>query len=749
MELADLFRLIEERQEVPPPPPIFACEQVGPDFWRQHFDTASGQEAWQRLYHHATDRDRPQAVITADAWERLLEQEKLRRALRLWSFDHGQNGARPAAERDPMRAAERSACTGDLWHWLNHHGWIETPHARKASARVAPLVYFPGQAALLWWLRDGVRQGRETGRTCYRHLLKSRKVTASWSACLLLVHSFLFERAFSAKLGSITGTEADDKTTYSLLGKLRFIVDRQPDFLLPDYPPEVRRREDAYQDPQYKILNRANGSRIAGETMTANFGRSGRDVVLWQDESASVQPSIQAANRAGRTSVAVCEWSTSTPRGRGNQFHLDWTSAADEDRLTLRWAMDPRLDDEWFESLRIGHGGTLTHDQQAQEYGCSFAGVSGLRIWNLDRSIVGYGDDTPEWLEVADAARRHWTVCGGMDFGEGPSATVYLHAILDWEAGQEHEEFGRLPRLWFNQEVFGYRVQPYEMAQMIHGVAREHNGPWAVYGDPAGKRAQLHQVSWESDLRAHGVPLYCLAENPFAQRYYIDKVLDLVNEMLDLGLIRVHESRCPVLLEAMEGWEWDVPSGLRIEQVNRSSIKWKKNGFSHFCEAAWYAVMGAIHYNQPQPPRDPDRDLFRDWPGESSSFKGFFGHEPDLSGFEDLLSRGASSSWRRRKAVGQSPPLGVGSPGWSCGSTFALPERHLASLLGVRLWRLGTARRPGACRGSHFGKLRMPDACIKMECFNSQNVRLNRSREASIQWQWLQRDFECMSTGEG
>ncbi|MEM7518214.1 MAG: hypothetical protein AAF368_14990, partial [Planctomycetota bacterium] len=305
-------------------------------------------------------------MITSKAWEHLLEKEKLRRASRLWSLDHEADGsARSEAERAPVHSAELTACAGDLWHWLNQHAWIETPHASEAGSRVAPLVYFPGQAALIWWLRDGIRIGRDTGTTCYRHLLKSRRVTASWSACLLLAHSLLFERSFSAKLGSITGTEADDKTTYSLLGKLRFIVDHQPAFLLPDFPSDVRRREDAYQDPQYKLLNRTNGSRIAGETMTPNFGRSGRDVVLWQDESASVHPSIQASSRAGRTSVAICEWRTSTPRGRGNQFHLDWTSAEEQDRLQLRWTMDPRLDDRWYEGLLIGQGGTLTRDQRA------------------------------------------------------------------------------------------------------------------------------------------------------------------------------------------------------------------------------------------------------------------------------------------------------------------------------------------------------------------------------------------------
>ena len=641
MELADLFQLIEERREVPPAPPIFGWEKVGEDFWREHFQTETGAEAWQRLYRHATDRERPEAVITAEAWEKLLKLEKLRRAERLWSFDHASNGShRQEADRQQLRTAELAACAGNLWHWLSQHAWIETPHAREASSRVAPLVYFPGQAALIWWLRDGVRVGRMTGTTCFRHLLKSRKVTASWSACLLLVHSFLFEQSFSAKLGSITGTEADDKTTYSLLGKLRFVIDHQPDFLLPDFPSDVRRRDDAYQDPQYKLLNLTNGSRIAGETMTPNFGRSGRDVVLWQDESASVQASIQAASRAGRTSVAVCEWSTSTPRGRGNQFHLDWTSASNDDRLVLRWAMDPRLDDNWYQGLLIGHGGQLTRDQRAQEYSCSFAGVSGLRIWEIDRSIVCYDESTAEWAEIENKARTHWTVCGGMDFGEGPSATVYLHAILDWDAGTDHGEFGRLPRLWFDREVFGYRVQPYEMAQMIKGVVHEHRGPWGVYGDPAGKRLQLHQVSWESDLRAHGVPLSCLPENPFAQRYYIDKALDLFNEMLSLGLIRVHEGRCPVLLEAMEGWEWDVPSGLRIEQVNRESIKWKKNGFSHFCEAAWYTVMAAIRHHQPRiRDRSDDGNPLDRLPG--SSLRGIFGG--DL--YDDLSFEGLFTGW--------------------------------------------------------------------------------------------------------
>ena len=104
MELTDLFRLIEQRREVPPAPPIFAWEKVGEDFWREHFQTSTGAEAWQLLYGHATEHERPEAVITAEAWEKLLEQEKLRRAERLWSFDHATDGShRNGAGRKQLR----------------------------------------------------------------------------------------------------------------------------------------------------------------------------------------------------------------------------------------------------------------------------------------------------------------------------------------------------------------------------------------------------------------------------------------------------------------------------------------------------------------------------------------------------------------------------------------------------------------------------------------------------------------------
>ena len=66
---------------------------------------------------------------------------------------------------------------------------------------------------------------------------------------------------------------------------------------------------------------------------------------------------------------------------------------------------------------------------------------------------------------------------------------------------------------------------------MIRGVLAEGHGSWSVYGDLAGKKAQLHQVSWESDLRQHHRP-WMHGRDPISQRYFIGKALDLAGVLM-------------------------------------------------------------------------------------------------------------------------------------------------------------------------------------------------------------------------
>ena len=606
MDLRELLDHIDASElDTPPAPPIFQAGELEPEWWREHFDAASGEELWNRLVDQLGARSVPRAPVSREGWEQLLQRETIRRGQRLWDMEYlTDETRRPESERKQIREAEFQACRGDFWHWFHQHGWIENPHAEDVDLRVSPFLAWPGQIAYLWWFLESLAIGKSTGESVQRIVNKCRSAGVSWACCHLVVHPFLFEGHYSAKIGGLTKREVDDGSTYSLLGKIRFIYERQPSFLLPCYDFRHEVEQDAASFVRFVCRNETTGGVVRGESITEKFARSGREVMVLRDEAAHVRARTQAASRLGQTSVAIADWTISTPNGRGNAFHRDYEAASHGNRLTVPWSIDPRRDDQWFERLLLENGGSLTRDGRAQEYGCDFRGVSGLRIWSPDSEVVPYDEDTPEWQAVSQIARASWPMVCGFDFGDGPSPSVCRMALLDWEGGQASERYGRLPRFWWDAEVFGYRIRPDDLAREVLAVRKHYKGEWNLYGDPSGKNPMIRGLrSWEADLNAAEVPVVCLPEDPYTRRYQIDEALDLVDELMRLGLWRVHRERSRVSLEMEESWEWDMPPGMEVMEINRSSIKWKKDGPSHWCEAGWMGAIAAVHFHQPREKR--------------------------------------------------------------------------------------------------------------------------------------------------
>jgi hypothetical protein len=81
----------------------------------------------------------------------------------------------------------------------------------------------------------------------------------------------------------------------------------------------------------------------------------------------------------------------------------------------------------------VENGGQLTWDEREQEHACSFGGVSGLRVLRADAERILCDEGTPEWAEVAAHARSSWPQLGVMDFGSGPSWTVFTQFLLNWQ----------------------------------------------------------------------------------------------------------------------------------------------------------------------------------------------------------------------------------------------------------------------------------------------------------------------------
>ena len=474
---------------------------------------------------------------------------------------------------DPvLAAAEREACAESVEYWIAGHGWLEDPHAAKSEERELPLILWPRQVELVRFLSSGIAARED------RILNKARKIGATWIALHVVLHRWLFERDFTAKLGSRKQESVDDFTRDSLFGKLRYIVDRQPRFLLPG--------PGRLEDSSRRLKNLENGSEIIGEATNRNFGRGGRRTVVVFDEFAHVDPAIQDAARRSLESVAASVWMISTPNGRGNRFHVEAQLASASQKLELDWRADPTKTEEWFEGLLRENGGSLTWDEREQERNCSFAGVTGLRVVRFERDRVLYTDQ-----DLPEGAREHLWLSGGMDFGSGPSLTVCLLALIDWPADR-----GESPTIWVDRELFFQREPVASIGADIVNATSLYGNGWALVGDPAGRNKESDQESWESNLRRAGVPLTCL-DAEYNDPHLISETLGNIETLAAEGRLRIHE-RCTYLLECLEAWTWDVPAGIPLELVNRQQIKPRKDQWSHGGDALRYLVGAAVRMSR-------------------------------------------------------------------------------------------------------------------------------------------------------
>ncbi len=157
-----------------------------------------------------------------------------------------------------------------------------------------------------------------------------------------------------------------------------------------------------------------------------------------------------------------------------------------------------------------------------------------------------------------------------------------LLTLVAWDNGE--------PSFWVDHELIYQRVAAHEIAAKIIAAVEADYGHnhWFV-GDPAGRNKESDQESWESNLQRAGVPIDCLSAE-FNTPHMIDETLREVQILLDADRIRVHRQRCPVLMSAIESWEYDLPRGLPLELLSRETLKPKKDLWSHPGDALRYGV---------------------------------------------------------------------------------------------------------------------------------------------------------------
>ena len=489
-----------------------------------------------------------------------------------------------------LREEELRKCARDPIYWLNTWVWFNDPHSDDPDFRRMPLVLWPEQDRYVRFLLSGVELGED------RLANKSRKIGATWLAIALCVHQFVFVKGFSARVGHRKEAEAASASVDSLTGKVRYILENLPHWMRPDCVLG-----------NTLIINKENGSEIKGESCNQNFARGARPRIILQDEAAHIEPNIQNLIQAATESAATSQWRISTPNGRGNRFYTDCESASPSKKISINWKADPRRTESWYKSLLRENGGTKSYDEREQEYNCNFSAVTGTRVWHWSDERLVNEADLYDLVQVRDRglgnkspllSRGSFYPIGAMDFGSGPSLTVYVELLAFYDTNNRLEHIVvPYSEYWEGEgsSRIGTRIRANQKA--------EYGTTFTVWGDPAGKQRQSDQQTWIKDLRGSGVKAKALPDwynTKDGQQTIVRRVQEGIEGEKGWSLL-IHD-RNHQLIEDIEQWQYSLPPGMLPENANMAQIKPRKDGPSHACQALAYGV-GRIVKSHSRKPR--------------------------------------------------------------------------------------------------------------------------------------------------
>ena len=232
---------------------------------------------------------------------------------------------------------------------------------------------------------------------------KSRDMGVTWVILSWGIHGFLFRDGFQFLIGSRKEDLVDNRTLDSHFGKLEYILQKLPGWLLPKGFNFDRHRM------KLKLINPENGNTIIGESANAQFSRQGRYTAILYDEAA-FWPDFTKAWRAGaeatRTRIGV-----STPNGMNSWGHLIHMPQNQNKRVTLHWTLHPKKDQSWYEYQKS----RMTEEDLAQEVDISY-----------QRSVRGVV--YPTWVHVPKGVypfEPRWHLYVSWDFGLDETAMIW------------------------------------------------------------------------------------------------------------------------------------------------------------------------------------------------------------------------------------------------------------------------------------------------------------------------------------
>jgi len=386
---------------------------------------------------------------------------------------------------------------------------------------------------------------------------KTRQMIVSWISQAYNVWGLLFGDGYAALNLSRKEDLVDDKTHNSLFGKMRFIFDRIPEWMIKDQFGELKRSDEVIR--YLRAQNEKFNNSIIGESANIGAGRGGSFTKVFADEfgfvdrSESVYSSFDEACPSGKNLIT-------TPPFKGKKcafYRLREGSLKRQNDfkiVRIHWTQHPQRNKEWYRKACQGK----TEDEIARELDIDWnISVKG-RIydrWESNKCIIKYKYQKELPLDI------------DFDFGIGESP-VSIGISQDLPDGKtvyfkDMEFFGKtvdeiMPKLSSEIEKIGYVGKFKDLR---------------CWGDPSGKAKGATGKSWISEFRKYEIIIQYTTN---VQKRDLEYGHLIVNRMIAQDQLLCIEN-CYITIDSLENYKRKTDSEGNVLDSMIVSDDWAKH----------------------------------------------------------------------------------------------------------------------------------------------------------------------------
>lgn len=390
-----------------------------------------------------------------------------------------------AEEREGGRYTEKAReiqklcntiCKDNVFTFFNVFLWTYDPRPDRGHPD-KPFCTYPRQNDYIRWL--DLQYDKPHNISGF--VDKSRDVGFSYVTIGWIIHRWLFDEGFNAKLGSRKEEYVDKKgDPDSLFYKAEYMLRKLPDWMLPPgFEFDKNRRHLMIDRPD-------NSNTITGESANPDFGRAGRQSFVLLDEFGFwpwARPSWEACGESAHFRLAG-----TTPPITGNASHahkLRTQQAGHVEVFTFDYHHVPWKDATWIKRAREGK----SEDEFNREVMRSYQGSTSNRVYAREWASLVKRDERLDY-------NPDFPLYVSWDFGYDGMALIW------WQKDARTDRLYVIDAYWNKDQPIdfyipfitgiigqGFRYETWELKLM----ARHKNWkkPDAHFGDPDVKKRSL------------------------------------------------------------------------------------------------------------------------------------------------------------------------------------------------------------------------------------------------------------------